>query len=721
MFNLFSSHKGYKPYWTNLPGQLVDQAKLAAAALGPQSAIHLRQAQNTSYIFRLVRNNPEKLGIPKSGEFDLAYFMDKAYGIGDYENIWSVEGLGHVYSQRTWILKHNVSEDAHGILTDGQAANMPAKSLTMMHAGLGLCRRRVADEADHVGQQHAGSGAGVEDVHQALQQQLAAGLRRLRAGIAGPGHPLLQLSHGGPGAACARRCRPHHMGVLLARRGPRALLLARPHDAAALFSPWIAAEMEAPNERAFKILKAGISWPTNIVNMRHPEVFEDLIVRRGAQEEFEGTIRHGVAASTTMAMDITPGHPLVKTYLDYRPKSTDSKVQEPVGKAGSRAGVQSGPPVSADPQQAQDDGSGVPAPGSGRSGGPPGTGAGEEGRLRFTAELIRQHDTFSESGYRTGNRFSHQESVMATDSAGPKSQEIGREAHGFQSPGPSRRHRAACGMNWQGGRPPCRGLLVVRLFPLRTVRRVSERDSPGAIPSLRCWPLLPGSRKRRTSCSRQCANENSTFPILVDADGAVAAQWFTQQTPRAFLIDAGLALRYRGAIDNFQFPDDPDYAAYLEPAISDLLAGRPVAQPETSSFGCAIQSVYYNCKRSYEFTPVGPAKAAEAAGGGPRDGAPRGGRRRASSSGRARGPVRAGHLRVGRPAAIERSAEPGRSARGVRQPTLRIGRTTRPDADDLLKTAREAVDAARRSFGYIDAAIRARSRSLWRCRSPRAA
>jgi tetratricopeptide (TPR) repeat protein len=33
---------------------------------------------------------------------------------------------------------------------------------------------------------------------------------------------------------------------------------------------------------------------------------------------------------------------------------------------------------------------------------------------------------------------------------------------------------------------------------------------------------------------------------------------------------------------------------------------------------------------------------------------------------------------------------------------VRIGRTTRPDADDFLKTAREAWSAARRSFGYID-------------------
>ena len=57
--------------------------------------------------------------------------------------------------------------------------------------------------------------------------------------------------------------------------------------------------------------------------------------------------------------------------------------------------------------------------------------------------------------------------------------------------------------------------------------------------------------------------------------------------------DNAVSDAYRGAIDNFQFPWDPDYVAYLEPAISDLLAGRPIAQPDTASFGCAIQSVYY--------------------------------------------------------------------------------------------------------------------------------
>ena len=83
------------------------------------------------------------------------------------------------------------------------------------------------------------------------------------------------------------------------------------------------------------------------------------------------------------------------------------------------------------------------------------------------------------------------------------------------------------------------------------------------------------------------------FPILHDRGSAVARQWSTEQTPRAFLMDAGRVLLYRGAIDNFKYPDDPEHATYLEPALSQFLAGQPIARTETASFGCAIKSVYY--------------------------------------------------------------------------------------------------------------------------------
>ena len=94
------------------------------------------------------------------------------------------------------------------------------------------------------------------------------------------------------------------------------------------------------------------------------------------------------------------------------------------------------------------------------------------------------------------------------------------------------------------------------------------------------------------------ADRGLAFPILHDPAGRVAHLWFTQQTPRVFLIDANFVLRYRGAIDNFKYPGDVEYVAYLDPAIRQFLEGNPIRRTETASFGCAIQSVYYNLPKA---------------------------------------------------------------------------------------------------------------------------
>jgi hypothetical protein len=94
------------------------------------------------------------------------------------------------------------------------------------------------------------------------------------------------------------------------------------------------------------------------------------------------------------------------------------------------------------------------------------------------------------------------------------------------------------------------------------------------------------------------AERNLKFPMVHDPGGKIAAAWYTQQTPRAFLLDAERTLLYRGAIDNFKYPQDPEYAGHLEQAIGQFLKGEPIGRAETASYGCAIQSVYYNLPKS---------------------------------------------------------------------------------------------------------------------------
>ena len=104
------------------------------------------------------------------------------------------------------------------------------------------------------------------------------------------------------------------------------------------------------------------------------------------------------------------------------------------------------------------------------------------------------------------------------------------------------------------------------------------------------------------SARMAAAQRKLTFCLVHDQGSEVARQWLTQQTPKAFLMDSKRALLYRGAIDNYKFPDDPEHVTYLEPAIDQFLSGVPITKQETSSYGCAIQSVYYTLPKAFPKT-----------------------------------------------------------------------------------------------------------------------
>lgn len=104
----------------------------------------------------------------------------------------------------------------------------------------------------------------------------------------------------------------------------------------------------------------------------------------------------------------------------------------------------------------------------------------------------------------------------------------------------------------------------------------------------------------RKSVARTAAERGLRFPILVDAERAVAHLWQVHQTPRVFLVTPELEVAYRGAIDNFTYPEDPAHLPYLETAIDEYLAGGPLSRTETASFGCPTESVYYQLPKPFK-------------------------------------------------------------------------------------------------------------------------
>ncbi len=83
------------------------------------------------------------------------------------------------------------------------------------------------------------------------------------------------------------------------------------------------------------------------------------------------------------------------------------------------------------------------------------------------------------------------------------------------------------------------------------------------------------------------------FPYLLDDTQAIAKAYGATKTPHVFILQksatGSLYVRYVGAID-----DNTDDAAavkvkYVEQAISELNAGKPVSTPSTKAIGCGIK------------------------------------------------------------------------------------------------------------------------------------
>ncbi len=82
------------------------------------------------------------------------------------------------------------------------------------------------------------------------------------------------------------------------------------------------------------------------------------------------------------------------------------------------------------------------------------------------------------------------------------------------------------------------------------------------------------------------------IPAVIDATRAVARRAGASVTPQAVVVDGQGTIRYRGRINNLyaDFGKRRPQATVedLRDALDAVLAGKPVANPETKSLGCYI-------------------------------------------------------------------------------------------------------------------------------------
>lgn len=80
--------------------------------------------------------------------------------------------------------------------------------------------------------------------------------------------------------------------------------------------------------------------------------------------------------------------------------------------------------------------------------------------------------------------------------------------------------------------------------------------------------------------------------LVRDLDGSLGQLYGAKTTPHMFVIDAQGVLAYKGAMDDKPSTDAaeiPKSRNYVAAALDQVLAGRPVAVPETRSYGCGVK------------------------------------------------------------------------------------------------------------------------------------
>src|SRR3984957_6218600 len=80
--------------------------------------------------------------------------------------------------------------------------------------------------------------------------------------------------------------------------------------------------------------------------------------------------------------------------------------------------------------------------------------------------------------------------------------------------------------------------------------------------------------------------------VLMDSEGKIGRLYDAKTTPQMIVIDAAGKVIYDGAIDNRATPDPEDIRGadnYVTDALTEAMAGKPVATAFTRPYGCSVK------------------------------------------------------------------------------------------------------------------------------------
>src|SRR5262249_15182326 len=108
-----------------------------------------------------------------------------------------------------------------------------------------------------------------------------------------------------------------------------------------------------------------------------------------------------------------------------------------------------------------------------------------------------------------------------------------------------------------------------------------------AAKGVQCVAVYPNRQETAEEIARDARERGYSFPVVRDANDALADRLGASMTPEAVLVDAGSTIRYRGRIDDNRDQQEVTRRD-LALALDAVLAGKPVAVAQAKAFGCVI-------------------------------------------------------------------------------------------------------------------------------------
>lgn len=136
---------------------------------------------------------------------------------------------------------------------------------------------------------------------------------------------------------------------------------------------------------------------------------------------------------------------------------------------------------------------------------------------------------------------------------------------------------------------------VVKHYSKGHMQALQREATANGVIWLSICSSAPGKQGHYTADEWKKVNaekEGAATAILLDEDGTVGKLYGAKTTPHMYIIDASGTLVYQGAIDSIRSTDPDDIAGaknYVRDALADLAAGRAVATPQTTPYGCSVK------------------------------------------------------------------------------------------------------------------------------------